>query len=714
MDAGDLPGSPIRGDSVMGNERAIESPEEEEKEEKNSAKPSIVIDSIGESVKPLKSGTPHSDTRAAGPISSARSDLIARRRRRDALAAIARPRRNTWHAENKSDAIRVTDRDSSGSSRIDVIGDHAERDSALDATDSAGFWNVRTADDDHHTCCVLIDAATFLARRGPARDLIVERRNRRAGSALLNRSRSIAGGEEIFRNTVNNITIGREDRFFETPLVSTTDFPECNGRILFSNTSSIVLHEVNGGSSTTVRKIGKPIDSNVNTENLRPSGPVRLIEIGIIESSCEEQPCVLAEEIVRRRDTSSTVRFPAKLDPGGRAWRIKTDTRWRLPRIGLVQRTLLLGLLATSLLCDMVLSAPSSSSVLEDDVEEEELGIPRNNLGDDELEIIRRSIVQGLGLQRIPDPSKANVSQAEYERAHREYLKQVQLSHDGQKFRTRWDLHVFQAAEHPGNKSSLGFSLRREYHRHSLYFPVAVSGNAEDITIDHASLRFLLEGDHRRPRDLEALIYLRTPVSRRLLLRREIPQGEPTDSRWMELDSTEATSSWLEDGLENHGLELEFLHDGRPTRREVSHATLNVFTTSEPGSGRRKRSTPEELMPLHKGRRSRCKGDNNKKCCRHELTVMFKDLKGFEFIVYPKGFDAGYCKGRCPPRYNPAHHHALLQSLLWKEDRKRVPKPCCAPSKLDQLMIVYFDENQSTQLKVSYWKNIQVLECACS
>jgi len=57
----------------------------------------------------------------------------------------------------------------------------------------------------------------------------------------------------------------------------------------------------------------------------------------------------------------------------------------------------------------MVLSAPSSSSVLEDDVEEEELGIPRNNLGDDELEIIRRSIVQGLGLQRIPDPSKVSL-----------------------------------------------------------------------------------------------------------------------------------------------------------------------------------------------------------------------------------------------------------------------------------------------------------------
>lgn len=264
---------------------------------------------------------------------------------------------------------------------------------------------------------------------------------------------------------------------------------------------------------------------------------------------------------------------------------------------------------------------------------------------------------------------------------------------------------TFLVTEHPGNRSSVNW--RGGNHRHFLYFPVAVS---EDVTVDHASLRFLLQGDHRRPRNLEVLIYLCTPISRRFLLRHKISQS--TDSRWLELDFTEAAISWLERNLDNHGLELEFLHDGQPTRRDISYTTLNVFTTFESGS-RRKRSTPDEIMSLHKGRRSKCKG-NNKKCCRHELTVMFKDLEGFEFIVFPKHFDAGYCKGRCPPRYNPAHHHALLQSLLWKEDRKRVPKPCCAPSKLNQLMIVYFDENDTTKLKVSYWESIQVVECACS
>lgn len=243
---------------------------------------------------------------------------------------------------------------------------------------------------------------------------------------------------------------------------------------------------------------------------------------------------------------------------------------------------------------------------------------------------------------------------------------------------------------------------------------------AQHVTVDHATLRFLLRGDHRRPRDLEALVYLRMFGSRRLLARRSISQSsiEPTDSRWLELDTTEAATSWLERDFENRGLELEFLHDGQPAQRDVSHVNLNVFTVlpSEPSStgDRRKRSILEDLLPLHKGRRSKCKSDNNRKCCRHEMMVTFKELKGFEFIVHPKGFDAGYCKGRCPPHYNPANHHAILQSLMWKKNRKRVPKPCCAPSKLEELMILYYDENDSTKLKISHWKNMQVLECACS
>lgn len=306
---------------------------------------------------------------ARGRSAIGRSDLAARRKRRDAP-----PHANTWHAESRSEAARVTDRDPGGSPRIGVIGDHVARACALDVADPAGLWSARIAGDDRRTCCVSGDA--FLARRRRTRERadLVARRNRQADSASLIRRPAAAGySEEILRGAVDSIT-QNQHRFLEIP----------EGRILSSNVS---------GSPTIVR--------DVDTQDPR-TDPARLIEISIVESSCKKRPCVLAEETVNRRSTS---RFPAKIDPGGYAWR--TGTRWKSLNIGLVQRTLLLGLLATSLLCDAVLAAPPSSLVLENDVEEE-LAMPRNGLGDDELEIIRRSIVQGLGLQRIPDPSKVS------------------------------------------------------------------------------------------------------------------------------------------------------------------------------------------------------------------------------------------------------------------------------------------------------------------
>ncbi|KAK2587319.1 hypothetical protein KPH14_003038 [Odynerus spinipes] len=424
--------------------------------------------------------------------------------------------------------------------------------------------------------------------------------------------------------------------------------------------------------------------------------------------------------------------------------------------------SLLLALLAMSVLCEPALGvpAPSSSSssssssstsgtsyglqqhqpnassrFLEfDESYEEEVDEPtattassghssRNVLGDEEIEIIRRSIVESLGLQRIPDPSKANVSQSEYERAHREYLKKVQLSQQHQEPRKRRKLHVFHATEHPGNRTRRDIVEDDNEIVHRLFFPVEIPDEDEDSTVDHASLRFLLAGHHRSiGSELEIVVYLReepeegeATSSRSPIARRTIRLDDPRDSRWLEIDVTELAIAWLLDERENLGLELEFLQKGLPTRRVLDLPALNVFTTASDVSigRRRKRGAPEQLLSLHKGRRTECRGDN-KKCCRHEMTVIFKDLKGFEFIVQPKTFDAGYCKGRCPPRYNPAHHHALLQSLIWKEDRRKAPRPCCAPSKLAELEILYFDENDSTSLKVSNWKNMRVLECACS
>uniref|UniRef100_A0ABD2W161 TGF-beta family profile domain-containing protein n=1 Tax=Trichogramma kaykai TaxID=54128 RepID=A0ABD2W161_9HYME len=334
------------------------------------------------------------------------------------------------------------------------------------------------------------------------------------------------------------------------------------------------------------------------------------------------------------------------------------------------------------------------------------------------IDDLRNSIFQSLGLTRIPDLTKANISQAEYERAHKEYYHLT---------RSRRSI----TNEEEGEESSHYHSTRRKlFSAYAQQITSTEDGSVLNFSLnineyappqlDSATLRLLLDHneDDREDDRLEIRVY-----DEAFNLLSQLSTNDPGNirRRWLEFD--------LGDGLELTEdplrLMVQVLRKNRQKDDAIYHriekAALNLHTTEQPPSWltvfRGKRSIGGEssrLPSLHRGRRTECHGKGAKRCCRHHMSVTFKELEGFDFIIQPKNFDAGYCKGRCPPRYNPAHHHALLQSLIWKEDRHKAPRPCCAPSKLAELEILYFDEDDSTKLKVSNWKDMRVLECACS
>lgn len=228
----------------------------------------------------------------------------------------------------------------------------------------------------------------------------------------------------------------------------------------------------------------------------------------------------------------------------------------------------------------------------------------------------------------------------------------------------------------------------------------------------------------------------------------ESSNGEETRSQWLEFDVTEAVRGWLNRTYENLGIEIQcdrcrrfgarilsdhanHDHDQEqiqsqfqltPVLNIIGHVARPHQSTQTPASTSRANQSQNYFyhrMTLDYPEQSKKKWHNScyrahQRCCRHQLDVTFKDLKGFEFIIQPKTFDAGFCKGRCPPRHNPAHHHALLQSLMWQQQNGRVPRPCCVPSKLTQLEILHVDEEHTDKLKISTWSDMQVVECACS
>ncbi|KAL9978260.1 hypothetical protein ACROYT_G015758 [Oculina patagonica] len=107
------------------------------------------------------------------------------------------------------------------------------------------------------------------------------------------------------------------------------------------------------------------------------------------------------------------------------------------------------------------------------------------------------------------------------------------------------------------------------------------------------------------------------------------------------------------------------------------------------------------------------KGKRSMECRRKEMYVDFQKLYGRNgYIIAPDGFSAYYCNGGC---YFPLDgltkptDHAILQSLLYVY--VSVPDPCCVPTKLSTISVLYFDDNKTVQLKKM--ENMVAKECGC-
>ncbi|CAH1794145.1 unnamed protein product [Owenia fusiformis] len=108
------------------------------------------------------------------------------------------------------------------------------------------------------------------------------------------------------------------------------------------------------------------------------------------------------------------------------------------------------------------------------------------------------------------------------------------------------------------------------------------------------------------------------------------------------------------------------------------------------------------------------KRQRRKGCQKKDFIVDFEELGWDSWIVYPKQFNAYQCSGGCPnpidESYNPTNH-ALIQSLMKFKKPDSVKKgPCCVPSKLKPLSMLYYEGDQ---LVVKHHAGMIADRCAC-
>lgn len=128
----------------------------------------------------------------------------------------------------------------------------------------------------------------------------------------------------------------------------------------------------------------------------------------------------------------------------------------------------------------------------------------------------------------------------------------------------------------------------------------------------------------------------------------------------------------------------------------------------------------ETLMQIHSNiiydgasRVRRSAGDEY--CKKTPLYVEFKDIGYDSWIVAPEGYQANACRGVCQPPLTEdvsPTMHAKIQALVSLRYPQRVSLPCCVPTKLDPISLLYKDKKGVVTYKHKY-ENMVVVECGC-
>lgn len=320
---------------------------------------------------------------------------------------------------------------------------------------------------------------------------------------------------------------------------------------------------------------------------------------------------------------------------------------------------------------------------------------------------IRSKIIKHLGMKHLPDMKHANVSSTEYQRMLSVYRQSVRQTEALRTLREHFDTHLQQTerfnnivlysdSKHKRRKrSSINASNRIErIHFNSSIFPRLTLVSSATLSVQ---LHLPGVGGECKVTAVQAVdgsdgITLDTVTS--------------SDDKIVILDITHAVQAWVLDDSSNKGVVL--VSEGC---KVTSGDTAEIHLLVEQVKSRQKRS------------QERRRKKQPKKCRIRPMNVRFEDLAGFDFIYMPREFDASFCKGKCPPRYQPMNDHSLLQSLMYIKssreafksgEKSKIKKPCCSPSQFESLDILHLDEADPTRLKVTNWKNIRVSQCACA
>lgn len=145
------------------------------------------------------------------------------------------------------------------------------------------------------------------------------------------------------------------------------------------------------------------------------------------------------------------------------------------------------------------------------------------------------------------------------------------------------------------------------------------------------------------------------------------------------------------------------------------HNLVNKEKVNSLNRSKRERKRFLSLQQQKSGRKRYHKTSRKKDYCRrHQMFVDFKEIGWTDWIVAPPGYQAYHCEGECSypmPKEMNKTNHAIIQSLINSINQEVVPEPCCVPTGLTSITLLYMDQDK---MVLKNYADMVVEGCGCS
>ncbi|XP_063992349.1 growth/differentiation factor 8 [Diachasmimorpha longicaudata] len=180
---------------------------------------------------------------------------------------------------------------------------------------------------------------------------------------------------------------------------------------------------------------------------------------------------------------------------------------------------------------------------------------------------------------------------------------------------------------------------------------------------------------------------------------------------WVKTDVAFTVKKWVEKRRLNHAMQIacstcSIDRENAPVSTEVTLKPFLVIHTSP---------LPQKNRPK---RNSNCLPEM-KECCRDDLYISFEEIGWSDWILHPSGYHAYFCRGSCTSAaslmMSGSPYNNVIRKWLTKNSsihrRGNEIVPCCSPTQLSPIQLLYVDSNNTITQKTL--PNMVVEACGC-